>query len=136
MWAWKTTWRPLPPALALYMAISALRSSSSVVSSGRENVTPMLVATRASVPSSSRGSAKDSVIVTATRSTSAGSVIAFEQDGELVAAEARHGVGGPGALHEALGRGLQQAVAGVVPERVVHVLEVVQVQEHHRDLLA
>ena len=37
-------------------------------------------------------------------------------------------------LDQPLGDGLQQPVAGVVAERVVDVLEVVEVQEHHGDV--
>ena len=57
---------------------------------------------------------------------------AFEQDRELVAAEARHRVGRSRRLHQPLRRRLQQAIAGVVAERVVDVLEVVEVEEHDR----
>ncbi len=58
---------------------------------------------------------------------------ALEQHRELIAAEARHGVGGARGLDDALRHRLQQAVAGVVAERVVDVLEVVQIEEHDRD---
>ncbi len=57
---------------------------------------------------------------------------ALAQDGELVAAEAGHGVAGPDDLLEALAQGDQQPVAGVVAERVVDELEPVQVEEQHR----
>ena len=70
------------------------------------------------------------------RSTSARLVDALEQDRELVAAEARDRVRGTRRLDEALGGGLQQAVARIVAERVVDVLEVVEVEEHDRDALA
>ena len=56
---------------------------------------------------------------------------ALAEDGELVAAEAGHGVAGPDDLLEALAQGDQQPVAGVVAERVVDELEPVQVQEEH-----
>ena len=86
-------------------------------------------------PSTSRGRLKAAVMGVAMRSTSVSCADAFEQDRELVAAETRHGVGRPGRLDQSLRGGLQQTVAGVVPQRVVDVLEVVQVEEHDRDAL-
>ena len=54
-----------------------------------------------------------------------------EQDGELVAAEPRDRLlvaeGG-----EPLADAVQQLVAELVPERVVHLLEVVDVEQEHR----
>ena len=55
-----------------------------------------------------------------------------EQQQELVAAQARDRVGLTRAHAEALRQLDQQLVAGVVPERVVHELEVVEVQERAR----
>jgi hypothetical protein len=55
-----------------------------------------------------------------------------QQHGELVAAEAGDETEVPDAVHEAPGHLLQEAVALRVPERVVHVLEAVQVEDHHR----
>ena len=57
---------------------------------------------------------------------------AFEQHRELVAAEPGDRVGRPRALHQPLRGGLQQPVADVVAERVVHVLEVVEVDHQDR----
>ena len=61
---------------------------------------------------------------------------AAAQDRELVAAQARDQValahGGPEPLRDLD----QQAVAGLVPEAVVDDLEVVEVEEQHRDALA
>ncbi len=57
---------------------------------------------------------------------------ALEQHRELVAAEPRDRVGRARALHQPLRGGLQQPVADVVPERVVHVLEVVEVDHQDR----
>ena len=57
-----------------------------------------------------------------------------DQDGELVAAEAGRRLGAAQALADAL-RGLdQEPVAGEVAEAVVHELELVDVEEEHRDL--
>ena len=75
------------------------------------------------------------MIAAAMRSTSPDVRDALQQDRKLVAAEARDGIGRPGRLDQALRRRLQQAVAGGVTERIVDVLEVVEVQEHHGDEL-
>ena len=55
----------------------------------------------------------------------------LEQDRELVAAQAGSGVALPQRGTQARRDGLQHPVAGVVPERVVDGLEVVEVQEQH-----
>ena len=57
----------------------------------------------------------------------------LDQHGELVAAEAGHGVAGAGGGAEAFGDSHEQAVAGRMPEAVVDRLEVVEVQEQHGD---
>ena len=57
-----------------------------------------------------------------------------EQDRELVAAEARHQILGPRLLAQALGDALEQEVAVMVAERVVDLLEPVQVHHQHADL--
>ena len=54
-------------------------------------------------------------------------------DRELVAAEARHRVARPDDPAEAVGDVHEQAVAGVVTERVVDHLEPVEVEEQDRD---
>ena len=61
---------------------------------------------------------------------------ALDQHGELVAAQARGGVRPAQALVEARGGQAQQLVADLVAERVVDGLEVVEVDEQHRDALA
>ncbi len=60
---------------------------------------------------------------------------AIQHDAELVAAEARHQVALAHAAGEALGDVLQQQVAGLVAQRVVDQLEVVEVEEQQRELL-
>ena len=55
------------------------------------------------------------------------------QQRELVAAEAGGEVVGPRRRLQALGDRLQQRVADLVAERVVDVLEAVEVEEQHRD---
>ena len=58
-----------------------------------------------------------------------------QQHGELVAAEPRHGVAPPlQRVVQAEGDLAQQEVAHVVAERVVHVLEPVEVHGQHREL--
>ncbi len=57
-----------------------------------------------------------------------------QQHRELVAAEARQHVGVPGAGPQRRGDALQHVVAGAVPERVVDILEVVEVE--HDDCAA
>ena len=57
----------------------------------------------------------------------------LEDHRELVAAQARHGVGGAHAGREARRDALQQLVAHLVAERVVDGLEAVQVDEHERE---
>lgn len=58
------------------------------------------------------------------------------QDGELVTAEARHDIAVPDRLAQPLGHLEQELVAGLVAERVVDLLEVVEVQEEQRRPLA
>ena len=54
------------------------------------------------------------------------------QHGELVAAEAGHGVDRARRALQAMGDDAQQLVAGGVAEAVVHDLEAVEVEQHHR----
>ena len=56
-----------------------------------------------------------------------------EQEEELVPALPRHHVRLPGASAEALGELLQELITRVVSERVVHELEVVEVEVEHAD---
>jgi hypothetical protein len=60
----------------------------------------------------------------------------LDENGELVPAQPRRGVGSPEALHQAFAHRLEQLVTGAVPETVVDGLEVVQVQEQHREVPA
>src|SRR5205807_7576479 len=55
----------------------------------------------------------------------------LEQHGELVAAESREGVAGPAGVLEALRDLLEELIAGVVAERVVDLLEAVEVDQQH-----
>ncbi len=56
-----------------------------------------------------------------------------QDDRELVAAEARHGVGIAQHAADAPGHPLQDAIAGVMAQRVVDLLEAVQVEQQQRD---
>ena len=58
--------------------------------------------------------------------------VRFQQQHELVAAHAGHGVGGPGGGRQAAGHLLQHLVAEAVAEGIVDGLEAVQVDEQHR----
>jgi hypothetical protein len=60
-------------------------------------------------------------------------VRAGKQDGELVAAKTRDGVRGAQGRSQARAHLAQQVVADVVPEAVVHGLEVGQVHHEDRD---
>ena len=57
-------------------------------------------------------------------------------DGEFVAADARNGVADTDAAAQPPRHGLQQSVADLVAEHVVDVLEVVEIEIKHRELLA
>ena len=67
----------------------------------------------------------------ATWTACVGALHLLEQDAELVAAEAGHGVAGADAAAEAGGHRRQEPVAGGVAEAVVDGLEVVEVDEQH-----
>jgi len=54
------------------------------------------------------------------------------EDSELVAAESRDGVSVAQAADEALGDELEQHVAVLMAERVVDVLELVEIHDEHR----
>ena len=60
----------------------------------------------------------------------------FEEDRELVAALASGDVAGPDRAAQAMGDLDEEPVAGPVAERVVDDLEVVEVEEQHRDVRA
>ena len=60
----------------------------------------------------------------------------LEQDGELVAAESGDRVAGPDRLPQPLGHLDEQEVAGRVTEKVVDLLEAVEVEEEDRDAVA
>ena len=63
-----------------------------------------------------------------------GLVAGVEHDRELVAAEPRERVAGPQRLLQARADLAQHLVAGRVPERVVELLEAVEVDQQQRDV--
>ena len=70
------------------------------------------------------------------RPLASGLDLAGDQDHELVAAEARHGLALAHLQREALGDALQETIPDRVPEAVVDCLEAVEVQEQQRDAAA
>jgi len=66
-------------------------------------------------------------------STECISLSASCQHGELVAAQPRGGVNGAHAVFQAAAELPEGLITGVMPERVVDVLEVVHVEEQHRN---
>jgi hypothetical protein len=60
----------------------------------------------------------------------------LDQNGKLVSAQPSNRVGRPGAGEEPLGRRDEQTVTLGVAQAVVHLLEVIQIQEEHRDRMS
>ena len=94
----------------------------------------MLAVTKRWRPSSSTGARRALARRSATRRAATSPPTPAIMHGELVAAEAGDHVAGAQHAAQALGDDLEQAVAGAVAERVVDDLEVVEVDEQHRDL--
>src|SRR4051795_9853813 len=112
------------------------------------NATPTLPPSSRLTPSATNGSASARRIALATRMPSSGVAAGrtrtpnsapprggagAHEDAELVAAEAGDGVARVEQLGEPAGHLAQDLVAVVVAERVVDVLEAVEVDEHHDD---
>ena len=95
----------------------------------------MLARTKTSLPSSSNGALSDSRIPLGDLGRLHADADVLEQDGELVAAEARCGVDGAQGVLQAASDVAQHLVSRGVAERVVDRLEVVQVHEQHRGVL-
>ena len=62
-----------------------------------------------------------------------GALHLLQHDDELVAPHAHHGVLGAHGRADALGDSLQELVAGLVPARIVDVLEAIEIEEQHRE---
>src|SRR5215218_11144111 len=60
----------------------------------------------------------------------------LQKDSKLIAPEARYGIALSQGLPRPLRNLLQQQIAGSMAERVVHVLEVVEVDEQDREALS
>ena len=130
----KRATRPLPASLAAYIARSAFPSTSSAVSVGtgalhaearrRGDLAPVEDDRRLERAAQALGDLPRLV----------GAREVLEQDGELVAAEPRGGVLGAQAARQSLRGRAQQLVADRVAEAVVDRLEVVEIDEDHREL--
>ena len=131
MSAEKIAQRARPPALAAYIARSALRSSSPA-EPHRAREGDADAGTYAHGPGAHaqrREQRGEHALGGALRLDDRGSVL--EQDGELVAAQARSEVVLAQCRTQPLGDRDEQRVPSRVPERVVDALEVVEVEEHH-----
>src|SRR3954471_4145267 len=140
MAASNTACRPLPSALARYMATSASRMTSSGWESAVASAIPMEAPTNSSRPSSSNGAVRlcwtRSAIIVAScgsHTSSSSSVNSSPPRRATVSVGPRAGCGvvRPQGGLQPLGDGLQQLVAGLVAERVVDHLEAVEVEEQH-----
>ena len=102
-------------------------------SSGSATATPMLAPTTSERPATDTGAASAastrSAMALASAVMSATSSPAGDQHGELVSAQAGHGVGRADRGPHPGGDDAQQVVAGLVAQRVVHALEPVEVDE-------
>ena len=115
----------LPPAFfASYIAMSAWRR----ISAGPEVAMPIDALTTSSCPAAAIGCRSVATI----RSAIVCRVAAFDEERELVAADARDDVGRLHDLAQAFGDRSQQLVACGVPKAVVHRLEVVEVEVEER----
>ena len=114
--------------------MSALLSSSSAPLSGVESATPTLCRTRTSVRRATNGAPSASTSARpADRDPRCSSTPSSRTANSSPASRATVSVVRTVA-DQPLGHRLQQPIAGIVAERVVDVLEVVEIQEHHRDV--
>ena len=132
MRASKTAWRPLPSALARYIATSASRITSvgRGVGVGERDADRGRHDQLAAVEVERVLQRLLDALGDHGRLARVADVV--EQDRELVAAEPGDGVAGPQGRLQPARDGDQQPVADVVAERVVDELEAVEVQEQHR----
>ena len=132
----KRATRPLPASLAAYIARSAFPSTSSArgVGTGALQAEARRRGDLAPVEDERRLERAAHALGDLPRLVGAREVL--EQDGELVAAEPRGGVLGAQAGRQSLGGRAQQLVADRVAEAVVDRLEVVEIDEDHRELTA
>ncbi len=124
--------QPLPFALAVYIARSALRSRSSGLVAGSLAGGDADAGTGVHLPArhlDGRVEGVEDALGHLHHGSGIGGVL--EQHGELVAAEAGGRVARTQAAPQAVGHGAEQLVARPVPEAVVDQLEVVEVDEGH-----
>src|ERR1700722_17054096 len=110
--------------------MSALLSSASAPASSVESATPMLADTRTSVALSTNGWSSPSTKDVARVSTSA--IVATPSSRMANSSPPSRAT----VSEKRVDLTSRWAIAGVVAERVVDVLEVIEVEEHHRDLMA
>ena len=125
--------QPLPLALAVYMARSALRSSSSGVVVGPQpgGDADAGAGVHLAALDDDRGvEGVEDALGHLDHGAGVGRVL--EEHRELVAAEPGGGVAGAQAAAQAVGHRAEELVAGAVAEAVVDELEVVEVDEGHR----
>ena len=98
-----------------------------------EVATPTVAVAITSASLSVNGPVNAATIRSANTSTASAVRRVVDEQRELVAAEPRGGVGRAHRRRQPPGHRRQQLVAGAVAHRVVHDLEVVQVDEEHAD---
>ena len=86
-------------------------------------------------PSIGKGSVRAANILLATTAAASPSAMSRQADHEFVAAKSCGGVAFPQAGAQAHGHGFEQLVADMMAERVVDMLEVVEIEHHHRHLI-
>ena len=123
-------------ALARYIAMSAcFWSATGVTASSGKKLMPMLALANRSRPPIRIGNRSDSNIVDATRSNRTCRIV-FEQDRELIAANAReHGLAVK-SLVEPCRNLCQEEIAHAVAQRIVDLLETVEIEIEDRQGLA
>ena len=128
----KTTWF-LPRAFAVIIAASAQATSSrGLAACSGPWAIPIETAIRPARPSSTSSSRLPSRVASA---ITCASWLDGHDHGELLAADAADHVGGADGRAQVVGELGEHLVADRVPEDVVHLLEVVDVDHHHGDVL-
>ena len=131
----KNSKRPLPLFLARYIATSAARRIVSARSMFERRSTAMPTLAEIMISRSSMITGDFEAVLDPLRDGDGVLAVdsALEQHGELVTAETGDQVVGAHAALESRGDGDEQLVTDVVAEAVVDELEVVEVDEQHRD---
>ena len=97
---------------------------------------PMLASTSSTSPSTANGSSSACRSFARNRERAFGASDLGQEDGELVAAEAGDGVAGAQRRLQPRAELLEQQIATLVAERVVDLLEAVEIEQHHGDAAA